>query len=103
MRTSTSRATDLALPTSSPSVLPLVNLLNRFHGVDILGQLVFAHAHDTRKSQRVTAVVTIAAHDGVEGHFQHDRWLNLARVSMVGRGMREKPLRQLGNFLVGQT
>jgi hypothetical protein len=82
-------------------MLPLVNLLHRFHRIDVPWQLVFAHAHNPREAQRISAVVAIAAHDGVERNLQHNFRFDFAQVAVIGRRVGQQPLSQLGDFLVG--
>src|SRR5208283_2577285 len=74
-------------------VLPLVDLLDGFYGIDVLRQLVLAHAYDAREAQRVSAVVPVASHDGVEGNLEHNLGLDFAQVAVVGGGVRQQPLR----------
>src|ERR1017187_1828059 len=101
----TSIVTRLGTATGSVNSLslPLENLPRPLNRIRLVRRLVGPQPHNPRKSQRITAVMTVRLHHVVEGHLQHNLRLNCAPGTLIFNRVFEKPLRHSGNLDIGQS
>src|SRR2546423_1606723 len=72
-------------------------------GVDFRDGFVGPETHDSRKAQRVTAVVPFGLLDIVESDFENDSWFDAALVAEIFDGVSQEVFGKLADFHVGQA
>lgn len=72
-------------------LLGFKDLSNPLDAVGVFGQFVRPQAHDARKTQGVTAVVSIGLHHVVERDFQNDLRLDQQAHALIFERMLDEP------------